>query len=69
MRDRRVFILLFAVTLKDRRLAKAFRVTYQASCLLDKIGSAEAEVPQQISSAASPSSPSAAVTILPVKRV
>jgi len=81
------FILLFAVTLKDRRLAKAekptwsmrefartfyvnprrnpdfawtfasrfmfvlayaFLVTYQAYYLLDKIGSAKAEVPQQI---------------------
>ncbi len=81
------FILLFAVTLKDRRLAKAdkpnwslrefastfyvnprkspdfawafasrfmfvlayaFLVTYQAYYLLDKIGSAEADVPQQI---------------------
>jgi MFS family permease len=81
------FILLFAATLKDRRLAKAdkpswslrefastfyvsprkspdfawafasrfmfllayaFLVTYQAYYLLDKIGSAEAEVPQQI---------------------
>jgi MFS family permease len=81
------FILLFAVTLKDRRLAKAdkpdwslreflstfyvnprkspdfawafasrfmfvlayaFLITYQAYYLLDKIGSAEAEVPQQI---------------------
>jgi MFS family permease len=82
-----VFILLFAVTLKDRRLAKehrpawslkeavstfyvnprqspdfawafasrfmfvmayAFLVTYQAYYLLDKIGSAAADVPQQI---------------------
>jgi MFS family permease len=82
-----VFILLFAVTLNDRRLAKAdkpawslrelastfyvnprtspdyawafasrfmfvlayaFLVTYQAYYLLDKIGSAEADVPQQI---------------------
>jgi MFS family permease len=81
------FILLFAVTLKDRRLAKAdkptwslrelastfyvnprkspdfawafasrfmfvlayaFLITYQAYYLLDKIGSAEADVPQQI---------------------
>jgi MFS family permease len=81
------FILLFAITLKDRRLAKAdkpawslrefastfyvnprkspdfawafasrfmfvlayaFLVTYQAYYLLDKIGSAKAEVPQQI---------------------
>ncbi len=81
------FILLFAVTLKDRRLAKAdkptwslrefastfyvnprknpdfawafvsrflfvlayaFLVTYQAYYLLDKIGSAKADVPQQI---------------------
>jgi MFS family permease len=81
------FILLFAFTLKDRRLAKAdkprwslrelastfyvnprtspdfawafasrflfvlayaFLVTYQAYYLLDKIGSAEADVPQQI---------------------
>ena len=81
------FILLFAVTLKDRRLAKAdkpawslrefastfyvnprkspdfawafasrfmfvlayaFLTTYQAYYLLDKIGSAEADVPQQI---------------------
>jgi MFS family permease len=81
------FILLFAVTLKDRRLAKAdkptwslrefastfyvnprknpdfawafasrfmfvlayaFLVTYQAYYLLEKIGSAKAEVPQQI---------------------
>ena len=81
------FILLFAVTLNDRRLAKAdkpawslrefastfyvnprkspdfawafvsrflfvlayaFLVTYQAYYLLDKIGSAEADVPQQI---------------------
>jgi MFS family permease len=81
------FILLFAVTLKDRRLAKAdkpswslrefastfyvnprrspdfawafasrflfvlayaFLVTYQAYYLLNKIGSAEADVPQQI---------------------
>jgi MFS family permease len=81
------FVLLFAVTLKDRRLAKAdkpawslrefastfyvnprtsqdfawaftsrflfvlayaFLVTYQAYYLLDKIGSAEAEVPRQI---------------------
>ncbi len=81
------FILLFAVTLKDRRLAKAdkptwslrefastfyvnprrspdfawafvsrlmfvlayaFLVTYQAYYLLEKIGSAEADVPQQI---------------------
>jgi MFS family permease len=81
------FILLFAATLKDRRLAKAdkpswslrefastfyvsprkspdfawafasrfmfllayaFLVTYQAYYLLDRIGSAEAEVPQQI---------------------
>ncbi len=81
------FILLFAVTLKDRRLATvdkpawslrefagtfyvnprkspdfawafasrfmfvlayAFLVTYQAYYLLDKIGSAEADVPQQI---------------------
>ena len=81
------FILLFAVTLKDRRLARAdkpawslrefartfyvnprknpdfawafvsrfmfvlayaFLVTYQAYYLLDKIGSAKAEVPQQI---------------------
>jgi MFS family permease len=81
------FILLFAATLKDRRLAKAdrpswslwefastfyvnprkspdfawafasrflfllayaFLVTYQAYYLLDKIGSAEADVPQQI---------------------
>jgi MFS family permease len=81
------FILLFAVMLKDRRLAKAdkptwslrefastfyvnprknpdfawafasrfmfvlayaFLVTYQAYYLLDKIGSAKAEVPQQI---------------------
>jgi NAD(P)-dependent dehydrogenase (short-subunit alcohol dehydrogenase family)/MFS family permease len=81
------FILLFAVSLKDRRLAKAdkpawslrefastfyvnprknpdfawafasrfmfvlayaFLVTYQAYYLLDKIGSARAEVPQQI---------------------
>jgi MFS family permease len=81
------FILLFAVTLKDRRLAKAdkptwslrefagtfyvkprkspdfawafasrfmfvlayaFLSTYQAYYLLDKIGSAEADVPQQI---------------------
>jgi MFS family permease len=81
------FILLFAVTLKDRRLAKAdkpawsmrefastfyvsprqnpdfawafasrfmfllayaFLATYQAYYLLEKIGSAEAEVPQQI---------------------
>jgi MFS family permease len=81
------FILLFAVTLKDRRLARAdkptwslrefastfyvnprtspdfawvfagrfmfllayaFLVTYQAYYLLDKIGSAEADVPQQI---------------------
>ncbi|HET6745614.1 MAG TPA: MFS transporter [Candidatus Limnocylindria bacterium] len=81
------FILLFAVTLKDRRLAKAdkptwslgeiastfyvnprkhpdfawafasrfmllmayaFLVTYQAYYLLDEIGSAEADVPQQI---------------------
>ena len=71
MRDRQVFILLFAVTLKDRRLvlcqsaknpdfawafasrflfvlAYAFLVTYQAYYLLDKIGSAKAEVPQQI---------------------
>jgi len=82
-----LFILLFAVTLKDRRLAKAekpawslrefastfyvsprqnpdfswafasrfmfvlayaFLVTYQAYYLLDKIGSAKADVPQQI---------------------
>jgi MFS family permease len=82
-----VFILLFAVTLKDRRLAKAdrpawslrefastfyvnpwtspdfawafasrflfvlayaFVTTYQTYYLLDKIGSAEADVPQQI---------------------
>jgi MFS family permease len=81
------FILLFAVTLKDRRLGKAdkptwslrelastfyvnprkspdfawafasrfmfvlayaFLITYQAYYLLDKIGSAEADVPQQI---------------------
>jgi MFS family permease len=81
------FVLLFAVTLKDRRLAKAdkptwslrefagtfyvnprkspdfawafasrflvvlayaFLTTYQAYYLLDKIGSAEADVPQQI---------------------
>jgi MFS family permease len=81
------FVLLFAVTLKDRRLAKAdkppwslrefagtfyvsprtspdfawafasrflfvlayaFLATYQAYYLLDKIGSAEAEVPRQI---------------------
>ena len=81
------FILLFAVTLNDRRLAKAdkpawslrefastfyvnprkspdfawafasrfmfvlayaFLITYQAYYLLDKIGSAEADVPQQI---------------------
>ncbi len=81
------FILLFAVTLKDRRLAKAdrptwslrefastfyvnprkspdfawafasrfmfvlayaFLATYQAYYLLDKLGSAEADVPQQI---------------------
>ena len=81
------FVLLFAVTLKDRRLAKkdkpawslrefartfyvnprknpdfawafasrfmfilayAFLVTYQAYYLLEKIGSAKAEVPQQI---------------------
>jgi len=81
------FILLFAATLKDRRLAKAdkptwslrelastfyvnprkspdfawafasrfmfvlayaFLITYQAYYLLDKIGSAEADVPQQI---------------------
>jgi MFS family permease len=81
------FILLFAVTLKDRRLARAdkptwslrefastfyvnprkspdfawafasrfmfvlayaFLITYQAYYLLDKIGSAEADVPQQI---------------------
>ncbi len=81
------FVLLFAITLKDRRLATAvrppwslrefagtffvnprmnpyfgwafasrfllvlayaFRATYQAYYLLDKIGSAEAEVPQQI---------------------
>ncbi len=81
------FILLFAMTLKDRRLAKAsrptwsltefasafyvkpwrspdfawvfasrfmfvlayaFLVTYQAYYLLEKIGSAEADVPQQI---------------------
>ena len=82
-----VFILLFAITLKDRRLAKtdkpiwslrefagtfyvnprkrqdfawafasrflfvtayAFLITYQAYYLLDKIGSAEADVPRQI---------------------
>ena len=82
-----VFILIFAVTLKDRRLAKAekpawslrefastfyvnprqspdfawafasrfmfvlayaFLVTYQAYYLLDKIGTAKADVPQQI---------------------
>jgi MFS family permease len=82
-----LFILLFAVTLKDRRLAKAerpawslrefastfyvsprknpdfawafasrflfvmayaFLVTYQAFYLLDKIGTAKADVPQQI---------------------
>jgi MFS family permease len=82
-----VFILLFAVSLKDRRLARAekpawslrefagtfyvnprqspdfawafasrfmfvlayaFLVTYQAYYLLDKIGSAKADVPQQI---------------------
>ena len=82
-----IFILLFAITLKDRRLAKAdrptwslrefastfyvnprkrrdfawafasrflfvmayaFLVTYQAYYLLDKIGSAEADVPRQI---------------------
>jgi MFS family permease len=87
VRDRRIFILLFAVSLNDRRLAKAekpawslrefastfyvsprknpdfawafasrfmfvlayaFLVTYQAYYLLDKIGSARAEVPQQI---------------------
>src|SRR5665647_1826910 len=81
------FILIFAVTLKDRRLARAdkptwslrelastfyvnprkssdfawafasrfmfvlayaFLITYQAYYLLDKIGSAEADVPQQI---------------------
>ena len=82
-----VFILIFAITLKDRRLAKAdkpawslrefastfyvnprkrqdfawafasrflfvtayaFLITYQAYYLLDKIGSAEADVPRQI---------------------
>ena len=87
MRDRRIFVLLFAVTLNDRRLARAdkpkwslrefvgtfyvnprknhdfswafasrfmfilayaFLVTYQAYYLLDKIGTAKADVPQQI---------------------
>ena len=87
MRSARFFILLFAIRLKDRRLAKAdkppwsaarvrqlvlrqpaegpdfawafasrfvfvlayaFVTTYQAYYLLDKIGSAEADVPQQI---------------------
>jgi len=87
VRDRRVFVLLFAVTLNDRRLdradkpewslrefagtfylsprknrdfswafasrfmvvlAYAFLTTYQAYYLLDKIGTAKADVPEQI---------------------
>ena len=113
MRDRRFFILLFTVTLKDRRLAQAdfpawslrefastfyvnprkspdfawafasrfmfvlayaFLATYQAYYLLAKIGTAKADVPQQIflGTLAHPSSssprPSSAASFLTGRR-